>query len=182
MRIISGTLGGRVLHPPKGLPVRPTTDFAKTALFNILTSRIDLEQSNVLDLCCGTGSISFECASRGAKNVTAIDAHMSCVKFVNDTAKLMGIPNLRAFKGDIFKFIESAKEPFDFIFADPPYDAGWIEEISTFVFKHKILSPQGILIVEHGSKTNLSASKNFSEKRTYGNVNFSIFKPNEELQ
>ena len=179
MRIIGGAMGGRVLHPPRNLPVRPTTDFAKTALFNILASRIDMEQCNVLDLCCGTGSISFECASRGAKNVTAVDVHVNCVKFVNDTAKLMGMQNLKAFKGDSFKFIESAKAPFDFIFADPPYDVGWIEEISTFVFRHNILSPQGILVVEHGGKTNLSSARNFNEKRSYGNVNFSIFKAHE---
>ncbi|HEX7414123.1 MAG TPA: RsmD family RNA methyltransferase [Bacteroidia bacterium] len=177
MRIISGTLGGRVLHPPKDLPVRPTTDLAKTALFNILANRINLEEANVLDLCCGTGSISFECASRGAKNVTAIDTHFNCVKFVNDTAKTLGISNLKAFKADVFKFIESQKTTFDFIFADPPYKASWIEEISKFVFRHKLLSPKGILIIEHGSKTDLSTDDYFIEKRTYGNVNFSIFKP-----
>ncbi len=179
MRIISGTLGGRVLHPPRNLPVRPTTDFAKTALFNILTNRIDIESANVLDLCCGTGSISLECASRGAKNVTAIDTHGNCVKFVSDTAKLMGLPNLKTFKADIFKFIESERNSFDFIFADPPYEATWIEQISPAVFQHKLLAANGILIIEHGPKTNLSALPNFIEKRTYGNVNFSIFKPHE---
>ena len=175
MRIISGTLGGRILHPPKNLPVRPTTDFAKTALFNILTSRIDLEEAHVLDLCCGTGNISFECASRGAKSVTAVDMHANCVTFVNDTAKTMNIFGLRAFKGDLFKFIEKENAVFDFIFADPPYDVAWIDRISDAVFEQKILSANGILIIEHGSKTDLSAQKYFTEKRTYGNVNFSIF-------
>ena len=179
MRIISGTLGGRVLYPPRNLPVRPTTDFAKTALFNILTNRIDIEEANVLDLCCGTGSISFECASRGAKNVTAIDTHANCVKFVSDTAKLMGTPNLKVFKADIFKFIENEKNTFDFIFADPPYEATWIEQISPAVFQYNLLATNGMLIIEHGSKTNLSALSNFIEKRTYGNVNFSIFKAHE---
>ena len=180
MRIISGTLGGRVLHPPRNLPVRPTTDFAKTALFNILTNRIDMESANVLDLCCGTGSISFECASRGVKNITAIDIHANCVKFVSDTAKLMDMANLKTFKVDIFKFIESERNTFDFIFADPPYEATWIEQISPAVFQHKLLAANGILIIEHGPKTNLSASPDFIEKRTYGNVNFSIFKPHEQ--
>ena len=179
MRIISGTLGGRVFHPPKGLPVRPTTDFAKTALFNILASRLDLEESSVLDLCCGTGSISFECASRGAKNITAVDARFNCAKFVNDTAKAMGMVNLQAFKADIFKFIEKETRSYDLIFVDPPYEATWISEISDTVFQHKILSLNGILIVEHGSKTDLSANKGFVEKRKYGNVNFSIFKHHE---
>jgi len=179
MRIISGTLGGRVLYPPKGLPVRPTTDFAKTALFNILASRLDLEESSVLDLCCGTGSISFECASRGAKKITAVDAHFNCAKFVNDTAKIMGMVNLQAFKADIFKFIEKETYVYDLIFVDPPYEATWITQISDTVFQHKILSLNGILIVEHGSKTDLSTSKGFVEKRKYGNVNFSIFKHHE---
>ena len=179
MRIISGTLGGRVLHPPRNLPVRPTTDFAKTALFNILTNRIDLEEANVLDLCCGTGSISFECVSRGAMSVTAIDTHANCVKFVADTAKLMSMTNLKTFKADIFKFMESEKNSFDFIFADPPYEATWIEQISPAVFQYKLLAANGILIVEHGPKTNLDAAPNFIEKRTYGNVNFSIFKAHE---
>ena len=179
MRIISGSLGGRVLHPPKGLPVRPTTDFAKTALFNILASRLDLEESSVLDLCCGTGSISFECASRGAKKITAVDAHFNCAKFVNDTAKAMGMVNLQAFKADIFKFIEKETHVYDLIFADPPYEAPWITQISDTVFQHKILSLNGILIVEHGSKTDLSTNKDFVEKRKYGNVNFSIFKHHE---
>ena len=179
MRIISGTLGGRVLHPPKGLPVRPTTDFAKTALFNILGSRLNIEESSVLDLCCGTGSISFECASRGAKKITAVDAHFNCVKFVNDTAKAMGMVNLQAFKSDIFKFIEKETYVYNLIFVDPPYDMEWIKDISNAVFQHNLLSSNGILIVEHGSKTDLSANKGFIEKRKYGNVNFSIFKHHE---
>ncbi len=176
MRIIGGVLGGRILHPPRGLPVRPTTDFAKTALFNILSSRLDFEETSMLDLCCGTGSISFECASRGAKKVIAVDAHGNCAKFVNDTAKLMGMPNLQAFKADIFKFMERETTAYDFIFADPPYEAEWINQINDAVFQHKILAVKGILVIEHGSKTDLSASKNFIEKRKYGNVNFSIFK------
>jgi len=180
MRIIGGTLGGRILHPPKGLPVRPTTDFAKTALFNILSSRLDFEEISVLDLCSGTGSISFECASRGAKKVTAVDAHGNCAKFVNDTAKIMSMPNLHAFKSDIFKFIEKETQVYDFIFADPPYEAEWIGQISQSVFQYKLLSQQGILIIEHGAKTDLSAAHNFIEKRKYGNVNFSIFKHHEQ--
>jgi 16S rRNA (guanine(966)-N(2))-methyltransferase RsmD len=179
MRIIGGTLGGRILHPPKGLPVRPTTDFAKTALFNILSSRLDFEETSVLDLCCGTGSISFECASRGAKKITAVDAFGACAKFVNETAKLFSMHHLTAFKADIFKFIEKETHLYDFIFADPPYEAEWIVQISEAVFNRNILSKQGVLIIEHGVKTDLSGDKNFIEKRKYGNVNFSIFKHHE---
>ncbi len=180
MRIIGGEFGGRILHPPKNLPVRPTTDMAKTGLFNILTSRLNFEETTVLDLCCGTGNISFECASRGAKKITAVDLHGKCVKFVNETAKAMNMPALLAFKADIFKFIESGNQVYDFIFADPPYEAEWIEEISQAVFLHKILSPKGILVIEHSAKTKLANQKNFVETRKYGNVNFSIFRHHEQ--
>ena len=180
MRIISGTLGGRILHPPKNLPVRPTTDMAKTGLFNILSNRLDFEETTVLDLCCGTGNISFECASRGAKKITAVDLHGNCVKFVNETAKAMNLSSLLAFKADIFKFIEKENQVYDFIFVDPPYEADWIEKISEHIFLYHILSPQGILIIEHGAKTKLATSKNFVETRKYGNVNFSIFKHHEQ--
>ena len=176
MRIISGSLGGRILHPPKGLPVRPTTDFAKTALFNLLNSRINLEECDVLDLCCGTGSISFECASRGARKIQSVDAHAACVKYVNETASLLGISNIQALKSDIFSFLEKEKALFQFIFADPPYEAAWIEDINPAILRQNKLSVGGILIIEHGSKTDLADQFGFLEKRKYGNVNFSIFK------
>ncbi|MBS1646121.1 MAG: 16S rRNA (guanine(966)-N(2))-methyltransferase RsmD [Bacteroidetes bacterium] len=179
MRIISGTLGGRFINPPQGLPVRPTTDLAKTALFNMLASRMDLMGAQVLDLCCGTGNISIECASRGAEKVTAVDAHFNCVKFVNSTAQSLNIKGVQAFKSDVFKFIETQNSFYDFIFADPPYDVSWIAQISEAIFKQNILAPKGILIIEHGSKTQLAGLKNFVEQRSYGNVNFSIFRHHE---
>lgn len=146
----------------------------------MLASRISFEDTRVLDLCCGTGNISFEFASREAKDITAVDAHAACVKFVNDTAKLFGMVNLKAYKSDIFKFISGETKSYGLVFADPPYEADWIEKISPAVFEHGILSPAGMLIIEHGSKTDLSAHKYFSEKRNYGNVNFSIFIKDEQ--
>lgn len=164
------------MHPPKNLPVRPTTDFAKTGLFNILNSRIDFETTTLLDLCCGTGNITFEFASRGAKHITSVDSHAACLKYISDTARELRFDNIKTWKVDIFKFIDKTPERFDLIFADPPYDAPWIEQISQQVFEKGILLPGGLLIVEHGPQTNLSTLPHFEECRTYGNVNFSIFR------
>ncbi|HXB41948.1 MAG TPA: RsmD family RNA methyltransferase [Bacteroidia bacterium] len=175
MRIISGTYKGRVLHPPKNLPTRPTTDFAKTGLFNILNNLVDYENTSVLDLCAGTGNISFEFASRGAKHITSVDSHAACLKFISDTARELKFTNFKTWKTDIFRFIDKTEEKFDLIFVDPPYEVSWIEQISEKVFEKNLLNDGGMLIVEHGNKTELSAQKYFSDKRNYGNVNFSIF-------
>lgn len=175
MRIISGIHGGKTLHPPKGLPTRPTTDFAKTGLFNILNNRIDYENTRVLDLCCGTGNISFEFASRGATNITCVDSHPACLKFISQTAKDLKFAPFTTFKADMFKFLEKTEEKFDLIFVDPPYAEERIEFICDVVFSKNLLNEGGLLIIEHGSKTDLSAKKHFLEKRNYGNVNFSIF-------
>jgi 16S rRNA (guanine(966)-N(2))-methyltransferase RsmD len=175
VRIISGKYRGKTLHPPKNLPTRPTTDFAKTGLFNLLASRLDFEGLKVLDLCCGTGNITFEFASRGAEHITSVDQHAACVKFVSDTARELKFDNIKTWKVDIFKFIEKTPEKFDLIFVDPPYEAPWIEEVGQEIFAKAILNEGGLLIIEHGSKTDLSAQPHFEEVRTYGNVNFSIF-------
>jgi len=175
VRIISGTHKGKVLNPPKGLPSRPTTDFAKTGLFNILNNRIDYEETRVLDLCCGTGNISFEFASRGVQHITCVDMHATCLKYISETAKALNFSGFTTFKADAFKFLEKNEDTFDLIFVDPPYAAEWIEQISDVVFNKDILTESGLLIIEHGDKTDLSEKKNFKEKRNYGNVNFSIF-------
>ena len=175
MRIISGKYKGRTLHPPSSLPTRPTTDFAKTGLFNLLNSRLDLEGIRVLDLCCGTGNITFEFASRGAEHITCVDQHAGCLKYISSVCRELGIDNVKTWKTDIFRFIEKTPEKFDLVFCDPPYDAPWIEQISEQVFAKGILKVGGLLIVEHGPQTDLSGQRHFSERRTYGNVNFSIF-------
>ncbi len=176
MRIISGTYKGKVLHPPKNLPTRPTTDFAKTGLFNILNNMIDYEATSVLDLCAGTGNISFEFASRGAKHITSVDNHAACLKYISDTAKELKFANFKTWKIDIFRFIDKTEEKFDLIFADPPYAATWIEQIAEKVFEKNLLNEGGMLIIEHGSKTKLAEQKHYSETRNYGNVNFSMFR------
>lgn len=175
MRIISGTYKGKVLHPPKNLPTRPTTDFAKTGLFNILNNLIDYEATKVLDICAGTGNITFEFASRGAQHVTSVDSHAACVKYISDTAKELKFSNIKTWKIDLFRFIEKTEEKFDLIFVDPPYEASWIEQISEKIFEKNLLNEGGILIVEHGSKTKLNHQAHYSDTRNYGNVNFSIF-------
>jgi 16S rRNA (guanine(966)-N(2))-methyltransferase RsmD len=175
VRIISGKYRGRTLHPPKGLPVRPTTDFAKSGLFNILNNRLDYESCLVLDLCCGTGNITFEFASRGAQKIIAVDEHAACLKFISDTIRQLDLPNVKTFKSDIFKFIEKTDEKFDLIFADPPYEAEWIERIAPVVFEKNLLNEDGMLIIEHSDRTDLSAQPHFQERRNYGNVNFSFF-------
>jgi 16S rRNA (guanine966-N2)-methyltransferase len=176
VRIISGKYRGKTLHPPKSLPTRPTTDFAKTGLFNILNSRVNIEELRVLDLCCGTGSITFEFASRGARHITAVDEHAACLKYISDVAKELKMDNIKTWKVDLFKFIAKTPEKFDLIFVDPPYDAPWIEQVSAKVFEKGILNEGGLLIIEHGSQTDLSQQPRFEEVRTYGNVNFSIFR------
>jgi 16S rRNA (guanine966-N2)-methyltransferase len=175
VRIISGIFKGKTLHPPKGLPSRPTTDFAKTGLFNILNNRIDYENTRVLDICCGTGNISFEFASRGVANITCVDTHAACLKYISQTAKELNLKGITTFKADMFKFIEKNEEVFDLIFIDPPYAEERISDLSDLILNKNMLSPDGLLIIEHGSKTDMSSNKGFKEVRNYGNVNFSLF-------
>lgn len=175
MRIISGTHKGRLLHPPKNLPVRPTTDFAKESLFNILNNYFELDGLKVLDLFCGTGNISFEFASRGCGHIIAIDNQFTCCNFVKKTVADLNMRQIQVMKADVFTFLKKAASAFHIIFADPPYDLERIPELPELVFEKKLLKPDGWLIVEHGPHTDLSALPHFKEKRTYGNVNFSIF-------
>jgi 16S rRNA (guanine(966)-N(2))-methyltransferase RsmD len=180
MRIISGTHRGRVMHPPKNLPVRPTTDFAKESIFNILNNHFELEGLKILDLFCGTGNISYEFASRECAEIIAIDNNYNCCEFVKKTAAAFKMDQLKVMKADVFSFLKKTANTFHIVFADPPYDMEKIESIPELVFEKELLKPDGWLIVEHGPKTNLSALPYFKEKRTYGHVNFSIFVNNRE--
>jgi len=176
MRIIGGSLKGLRLNPPKNLPVRPTTDLAKEALFNILQNQIEFEGIKVLDLFSGTGNISMEFASRGADQVTSVDRSIQCVHYLKDTARKHGLANIKAYKDDVFKYLELETEQFDLIFADPPYDLNRIPEIPKVIFEKNMLLPDGLLIVEHQSMQNLSNHPAFVEQRRYGHSSFSIFK------
>lgn len=180
MRIIGGLHKGKNLKLPKDLPVRPTTDFAKEALFNILNNRIDFEGLNVLDLFSGTGHISLEFASRGATAVAAVDQNIKCVRFLSDTSKLLKL-NITTIKSDVFDFLKKSGGTYDLIFADPPYDLPNIAEIHQIVDSQKMLNEDGLLIIEHGPKTDLSALAGFEKMRKYGNVHFSFFVRSESL-
>ena len=174
MRIIGGTHKGKAITVPKGLPLRPTTDFAKEALFNILNSRIDLDGITVLDLFSGTGHISLEFASRGSKSIISVDQNFKCVGFLRALSKDLKF-EINAVKGDVFDFLKNSTMTFDLIFADPPYDLLEIPKIHELVFEKKLLNEGGMLIIEHGPKTKLETLKGFTQHRKYGNVNFSFF-------
>ncbi|WP_374951177.1 16S rRNA (guanine(966)-N(2))-methyltransferase RsmD [Mucilaginibacter sp.] len=176
MRIIGGRLKGLRLNPPKTLPVRPTTDLAKEALFNILLNQIEFEGITVLDLFSGTGNIAMEFASRGADKVTGVDRSVHCVHYLKDVARQHGLTEIETFKADVFKYLAMETEQYDLIFADPPYDLNNIPEIAKIVFEKNILKPGGMLIVEHQSMQNLSNHPAFIEQRKYGHSSFSFFK------
>ncbi|WP_296313991.1 RsmD family RNA methyltransferase [Winogradskyella sp. UBA3174] len=177
MRIISGLYKGRRITAPKKLPVRPTTDMAKEALFNILNNGYYLDDISVLDLFSGTGNISYEFASRGTEQITAVDEHYGCIKFINETAESFEM-SINTIKSDVFKFLEKSKQKHSIIFADPPYDFDLetFSKIPQLVFKNKLLEDEGILIVEHSKYTDLSKLENFSYSKGYGGNVFSFFK------
>lgn len=174
MRIIGGSLKGLRLNPPKNLPVRPTTDLAKEALFNILLNKVDFEELTVLDLFSGTGNISIEFASRGGV-ITSVDRSIHCVNYLKDTARQHGLSRIKAYKEDVFKYLQHETTQYGLIFADPPYDLNRIPEIPKIVFERDILLPDGLLIVEHQSMQNLSNHPAFVEQRKYGHSSFSFF-------
>lgn len=182
MRIISGHYKGRQITAPKKLPVRPTTDMAKEALFNILNNHFYFDEISVLDLFSGTGSISYEFASRGTENILSVDKDLGCIKFINKTAEAFGMP-ITTIKSDVFKFLETANQHWDLIFADPPYDfeLAQFSKIPELVFQNKLLSPEGILVVEHAKQTDLSQLPYFNYAKNYGGSVFSFFEePHED--
>ena len=175
MRIIGGSLKGLRIHPPANLPVRPTTDVAKEALFNILYNQIEFENIRVLDLFSGTGNISLEFASRGATDVIAVDMEFGCYNYLKRTARELKLNNIHTNKADVFKFLEAEAGLFDVIFADPPYDLPQITLIAKTIFEKNILKPGGLLIIEHPSMKKLDNHPNFKEQRQYGSSSFSFF-------
>lgn len=174
MRIISGQFKGRRLTAPDNLPVRPTTDYAKESLFNILNNNFYFEGLEILDCFSGTGNISYEFLSRGVKSVTGLDANLNCVAYQKSIKETLGCDNFNPLKQDVFKALKTIPGPFDIIFCDPPYDLENIPEIPEIVFENKLLGEDGWLIVEHSKATSFN-HPNFKETRRYGNVNFSIF-------
>lgn len=175
MRIISGKFRGKRLQAPKNLPARPTTDFAKEALFNILGNRLDFHDLRVLDLFSGTGNLSFELVSRGAPFVLAIDNNFGCTRFIANTAKKLEADEIKVYKSDVFKYLKNSRDQFDLIIADPPYDLDNKTEIIDLIFEKELLSEDGIFVLEHPDQDSFSNHTNFVEHRSYSTVNFSLF-------
>lgn len=175
MRIIAGKYRGKVIRPPKGLPVRPTTDQAKEALFNILNNRLHWAGISVLDCFSGTGNMSFEFLSRGVKKIQAIDADARCVQFINRTFKELEAENARASKLNVERYLASASEPFDLIFMDPPYAMPNQEILVKAAIENGWLAEEGILVLEHASTNDFSNFAFFDEVRKYGSSSFSFF-------
>lgn len=178
MRIVGGEFRGRIFNPPKNFNARPTTDFAKESLFNIINNNFDFEDLCVLDLFAGTGSIGFEFASRGAKRIDSIEANFVHHKFIKETAQLLKIDCLSAIKCDVFTFLKRCNGCYNMVFADPPYDLRGIDALPDLVLQGNTLSDDGWFIFEHSSKYNFGGHPNFFEHRNYGSVNFSFFTKN----
>lgn len=176
MRIISGIHKSILIEPPKGLPVRPTTDRAKESLFNIISNNFEIDELNVLDIFSGTGNIAFEFASRGAAKVTAVDVHDKCVLFIKMVKEKLKLTQLTALKKDAFAFLKSTPEKYDIIFADAPYAHKQMMEIPRLVREKNLLTENGWLIVEHESLLDLDNEPGFFDKRIYGQSAFSFFK------
>lgn len=175
MRIIGGSFKGRTLLVPKGLPVRPTTDFAREGLFNVLTNHFDLSNISFLDLYAGTGAMTFEMASRGAKYIVSVDQHAACIRFITTTASKLNIPFIYPLKDNVLGYMKKSQSAFDLIFADPPYHTTDYNQLLETILKSTCLKSEGWLIIEHPASVNFEQHLDFFRHLRYGNVNFSIF-------
>lgn len=176
MRIVSGTHKGRRINAPSKLPVRPTTDMAKEALFNILNNTYFFGDCTVLDLFAGTGNISYEFASRGAQHIIAVDTNQGCVRFMDETCEKLGF-HVQTVKSDVFTYLEKAIIKADIIFADPPYDMALEDfaQIPELIFERGLLVDDGVLVLEHSKHMDLSQLPHFYQMRKYGGSAFSFF-------
>lgn len=177
MRIIGGKYGGRRLVPPAGLNARPTTDFARVGLFNILANRFDFDEITVLDLFSGTGSIGFEFASRGAVAVHLIEKDMKHISGIKRIIKDIGFDNVKPVHIDVKAYLKTCTARYDIVFADPPYEISWLKEIPDLVLQSGVVKNDGIFILEHPRNLSFSNHKSYFEHRNYGGVNFSFFRP-----
>ncbi len=175
MRIVSGICKGRAILPPKNFRARPTTDFAKENIFNVVSNYFDFSEVVVLDIFSGTGSISYEFASRGAQRVVSVELDALHQKFIRQTAEQLKLKAIDSVRANAFSYIKGCGEKFDIVFADPPYDLEGIDVLPELIFEHEVLKPEGWFIFEHSKKKDYSHLPHFREKRVYGSVNFSIF-------
>lgn len=175
MRIIAGSLKGRRLNPPSNLPVRPTTDMARESLFDILNNYVDFEECAVMDLFAGTGAVSLEFVSRGAKEVTSVDINAACTDWIKKAAAQYNVQNIHVVRADTFDLLKRAYKKFDIIFADPPYALESSTQLPDMIFEHELLNEDGIFILEHPIEHDFSEHPHFWQHRKYGKVNFTFF-------
>ena len=176
MRIITGQFKGRHFDIPRTFKARPTTDFAKENIFNVLNGYIDFDGITALDLFAGTGSISLELVSRGCKEVVSVEKDRDHARFIADCMKKINAENDILIRGDVFRFLKSCHQKFALIFADPPYALPELDTLPDLVFEHDLLAADGVFVFEHGKHNDFSAHPRFKEHRSYGSVNFSIFR------
>ena len=176
MRIITGQYKGRHFDIPRTFKARPTTDFAKENIFNVLTAYVDWEYAEALDLFSGTGSISLELVSRGCRQVVSVEADRDHHAFIKQCLAKLGTDRCVAIRGDVFRFLKSCHQQFDFIFADPPYALPKLSDIPDLILNGGLLKNGGVFVFEHGKQNDFSAHPRFLEHRSYGSVNFSLFR------
>lgn len=181
MRIIGGEHGRRRISPPANMPhTRPTTDVAKEGLFNVISNNLDIEELRTLDLFGGTGSISYELASRGANDLTIIEKDPKMVEFIKKTAVDLKLENFQVLKMDVFKFVEQCADKFDFIFAGPPYALGNIDDLPKLIFEKQLLNSRGWFVLEHTPRNDYKKFPFYATERNYGTTIFSIFIENRQ--
>ena len=178
MRIISGSLRGKSINPPANYPARPTTDFAKEGLFNVLAGTTDFESIAFLDLFSGTGSISYEMASRGCTDIVAVEMNSSNASFIKKTAAALGIEGMQVVHHNVFDFLGICTKTFDLVFADPPYALDGLDTLPTKVLNAGFLADDGLFILEHPADYNFVNEPGFVKEKKYGNVHFSFFRKN----
>ena len=177
MRIITGKYKGRHFDIPRSFKARPTTDFAKENIFNVLIQYVDFEEATALDLFSGTGSITLELLSRGCKQVISVELDRDHHRFICDCLKKLDPQSsVLPLRGDVFRFLKSCKQQFDFIFADPPYALKELPTLPDLIFEKQLLKDDGLFVLEHGKDHDFAQHPHFVEHRSYGSVNFSLFR------
>lgn len=176
MRIIRGKYGRRRFDVPTNITARPTTDFARENIFNVIENLVDIEGADTLDLFAGTGAVTFEFLSRECRTATAVEKAQTQQRFIAKVAKELGADNLSLVRGDVLRYLDGVSRSFDIVFADPPYDMPGFAEIPGRILASKAVKPGTLVIVEHSRNHDFSALPGFFDHRTYGSVNFSLFR------
>ncbi|MBQ7690955.1 MAG: RsmD family RNA methyltransferase [Muribaculaceae bacterium] len=176
MRIIRGKYGRRRFDVPGNITARPTTDMARENIFNVLENLVDFDGLHALDLFAGTGAISFEFASRGCATVTCVEKAATQFNFIRRVQQQLNIEGMTVVKGDVFRFLSSCRQQFDIVFADPPYDLPQLADLPALVLGSAVVKPGTLFVMEHSRRNDFSALPQFIQHRTYGKVNFSLFR------